>query len=180
MDGAAPTIAISPLGDRIIKVNHAGENGAIAIYSGQIALARFTAPSLLDELVEFRSHEQRHRALFGAELQRRGQRRCRSYWLCGLGGYTLGLLTGLCGARAIAATTVAVEKVVLRHLQHQLILLRDIDTPAVAAIGAIVEEEQTHHDRSAEYLVVDGIWNHVLTPVVAASTELVIWLGMRL
>lgn len=74
------------LGDRIIKVNHAGEHGAIAIYTGQILLARLTAPALVDELREFRSHEERHRAIFGAELVRRGRPRCRSYWFCGLGG----------------------------------------------------------------------------------------------
>jgi len=97
------------LGDRIIKVNHAGEHGAINIYSGQILMARITAPSLLEQLVEFRSEEEKHRAIFLAESQRRGRPRYRSYWLCGIGGYLLGLITGLFGRRAIAATTVAVE-----------------------------------------------------------------------
>jgi Ubiquinone biosynthesis protein COQ7 len=70
------------LGDRIIKVNHAGEHGAISIYSCQIFMARITAPDLLSQLSEFRSEEQKHRAIFLAELQRRGCPRCRSYWLC--------------------------------------------------------------------------------------------------
>ena len=48
----------------MIKVNHAGEHGAINIYSGQIMMARFTAPDLLDELREFRAHEQGHRDIF--------------------------------------------------------------------------------------------------------------------
>ncbi|PZP88434.1 MAG: hypothetical protein DI592_01350, partial [Stenotrophomonas maltophilia] len=54
-------------GDRIIKVNHAGEHGAVGIYTGQILMARLTAPKMVAELCEFRSHEQRHRATFGAE-----------------------------------------------------------------------------------------------------------------
>jgi demethoxyubiquinone hydroxylase (CLK1/Coq7/Cat5 family) len=41
------------LGDRIIKVNHAGEHGAISIYSGQIFMARVTARSMLSQLAEF-------------------------------------------------------------------------------------------------------------------------------
>src|SRR5687767_7795089 len=94
----------SDLGDRIIKVNHAGEHGAISIYTGQIIMARLTAPKMVAELREFRSHEQRHRAIFGAELQRRGRPRCRSYWLCGIGGFVLGAVTGLLGSSAIAAT----------------------------------------------------------------------------
>jgi 3-demethoxyubiquinol 3-hydroxylase len=170
----------SSLGDRIIKVNHAGENGAISIYSGQIALARFTAPHMVAELEEFRSHERKHRAIFEAELQRRGRPRCRSYWLCGVGGYALGLVTGLFGTSAIAATTVAVERVVLRHLEQQLVVLRGIDRPAVTAISAIVSEEKQHHDQSAVHELAGGFWPRVLKPVVSASTEAVIWLGMRL
>ena len=50
--------------------------------------------------------------------QRRGKPRCRSYHLCGVGGWMLGLITGLLGRQAIAATTVAVENVVLGHLQQ--------------------------------------------------------------
>lgn len=168
------------LGSRILKVNHAGENGAIHIYCGQIFMARLTAPSMLGELREFKSHEERHRAIFQEELQRRGKPRCRSYWLCAAGGQVLGLLTGLFGRHAIAATTVAVEQVVLRHLKHQLQDLTGKDEAAVLAISKIVEEEQHHHDQSAAHLAKGGLWSKLLTPVVAASTESVIWLGMRL
>jgi ubiquinone biosynthesis monooxygenase Coq7 len=149
MEVMAHDIASSDIGGRIIKVNHAGGHGAVNIYSGQILMARLTAPSMVSELVEFRSHEQRHRALFWAELQRRGRSRCRSYFLCGFGGYIVGLITGLLGSGAIAATTAAVERVVLRHLEQQLSVLQGTDLFAVAAISAIVSEEREHHDRSA-------------------------------
>lgn len=180
MELTLPSAGTQTLGDRIIKVNHAGEHGAINIYSGQILMARFTARSMVSELTEFRSHELRHRSIFGAELQRRGRRRCRSYRLCGLGGYVLGLFTGLLGRGAIAATTVAVESVVLGHLQHQLTALRDDDPAAFAAISAIVAEEQQHHDRYAGQAQPGRFWPRVLSPIVSASTEAVIWLGMRL
>jgi len=168
------------LGSRILKVNHAGEFGAIGIYSGQIAVARFIAPSLVPELVEFRSHERRHREIFGAELARRGRRRCRSYWLCGFGGLALGLMTGVLGRSAISATTVAVEHVVLRHLEHQLALLHGTDAAACEAIGAIVEEERAHHDQAASQVAESGLLYRVLKPLVAMATESVIWMGMKL
>jgi ubiquinone biosynthesis monooxygenase Coq7 len=179
MEVAAP-INDPDFAGRVLKVNHAGEHGAVNIYAGQIFAARFTAPGLLAELREFKSHEERHRATFWAELVRRGRPRCRSYFLCGLGGYVLGLVTGILGRRAIAATTVAVERVVLRHLRHQLAVLRGRDAEATAAIASIVEDEQQHHDRSAFHSRAGGFWPAVLTPVVSASTELVIWTGMRL
>ncbi|WP_431512655.1 demethoxyubiquinone hydroxylase family protein [Variovorax sp. DAIF25] len=168
------------LGGRILKVDHAGEQGAVNIYRAQILSARFTAPALVPQLREFRSHEERHRAVFATELQRRGVRRCRSYWLCGIGGWVLGLVTGLLGRHAIAATTVAVERVVLRHLEAQLRELAGKDEAAVAAIAQIVDEERQHHDQSAAHLEPGRFWSRLLSPVVAASTESVIWLGMRL
>lgn len=179
MEVVAKSVA-TDLGDRIIKVNHAGEHGAIGIYSGQILMARLTAPKMLAELHEFRSHEQRHRAVFGAELERRGRRRCRSYWLCGVGGFVLGAITGLLGSSAIAATTTAVESVVLRHLEHQLVVLQGHDPTAVSAICSIIAEEQQHHDQSLGHVRAGTFWPKVLTPLVSASTEAVIWLGMRL
>ncbi|MFC3941196.1 demethoxyubiquinone hydroxylase family protein [Pseudomonas gingeri NCPPB 3146 = LMG 5327] len=163
----------------MIKVDHAGEHGAVNIYAGQILMAHLTARSMLHELREFRRHELKHRALFAAELQRRGRPHCRSYWLCGFGGLMLGLVTGLLGRKAIAATTIAVESVVLRHLEHQLQVLRDSDPSAVTAISTIVVEEQQHHDQSTAHLESSDPWYRLLKPVVSASTEAVIWLGMR-
>lgn len=167
-------------GERVMKVNHAGENGAVNIYAGQIFCARLTAPDLIGELSEFKGHEENHRRIFQAELERRGVRRCRSYFLCGIGGYALGLLTGLFGRGAIAATTVAVERVVLGHLKLQLQQLAGKDEPAVVAIQTIVSEEQQHHDQSAAHAQANRQWLLLLGPAVALATELVIWMGMIL
>lgn len=166
--------------ERVLKVNHAGENGAIGIYAAQIAVARFTAPSLVAELQEFKAHEQEHRSIFWSELQRHGVRRYRSYWLCGVGGFVLGLITAIFGRRAIAATTAAVERVVLGHLQNQLQTLSGKDEAAVATISKIVAEETLHLEQSESHLDAGHFWPKVLMPIVAASTESVIWLGMRL
>jgi ubiquinone biosynthesis monooxygenase Coq7 len=168
------------LGDRIMKVNHAGEHGAVNIYRGQLMLARFTAPEQSAVLEEFLAHECRHRAIFASELARRGQPRCRSYALCGLGGCVLGILTGMLGRRAIGATTFAVERVVLKHLQAQLATLGAKDAEAVEAIRDIMAEEAEHKDRYSDAQAGDRIWRALLLPVVAAATESVIWLGMRL
>lgn len=164
---------------RILKVNHAGENGAIHIYAGQIFCARLTAPHMIPELLGYKADEERHRALFGDELQRRQRPRCRSYWLCGIGGYLLGLFTGLLGARAIAATTVAVERVVLGHLQQQIVYLAGKDEAAVSAIQSIIAEEQQHHDQSSAHARGESRWTAALSAIVAGATESVIWIGMR-
>ena len=168
------------LGDRVVKVDHAGEHGAVCIYLAQRWFARWRAPEMLPELDRFLAHERGHRALFGAELARRAQRRCRSYFWCGLGGFVLGGATGLAGRQAIAATTVAIERVVLRHMHEQVQELTGVDEEAVRVLRRIIVEEQEHHDLSKARLRPRGIWPRIVDPIVAASTHVVIWLGMRL
>jgi ubiquinone biosynthesis monooxygenase Coq7 len=168
------------LGDRVMKVDHAGEHGAVCIYLAQRWLARWRAPEMLPELDHFLAHERGHRARFAGELARRGQRRCRSYFWCGLGGFVLGAVTGLAGRNAIAATTVAIEGVVLRHMHEQVKELTAVDEEAVQALRQIIVEEQEHHDLSITRLTPRGIWPKIINPLVGASTHVVIWLGMRL
>ena len=180
MDMTVITLVDPEYASRVLKVDHAGEHGAVNIYRGQILVARITAPSMLAELTEFKSHEEKHRSIFWSELRRRNRPRCKSYYLCGIGGFLLGLVTGLFGRRAIAATTVAVEKVVLGHLEQQRTTLRNLDSSAFDAVSAIVAEEKHHRDQSSTHIKADQFWPRILTPVVAVSTEAVIWLGMRL
>jgi ubiquinone biosynthesis monooxygenase Coq7 len=174
-----PGANTAKLAGQIMKVNHAGEQGAVSIYTGQIFMARFTAKSLLPELVAFRADEEKHRAIFQKELARRDLKRCKSYWLCAGGGIVLGVITGLFGARAISITTVAVERVVLRHLREQIALLAD-DAAAVSAISAILNEEQEHHDKALNHSQTSDVMGQLLGSVVSGATESVIWLGMRL
>lgn len=174
------TTTEKPLANRILKVNHAGEHGAVNIYRGQALICRWRAPELIPQLLEFKAHEEGHRAHFAKHLTIRSVRRCRSYYFCGLGGLTLGIITGLLGRSAVAATTVAVEKIVLRHLEDQIAQLSPIDPDACAAVSKIVEEEKAHHDSAELELEQGNFWPRILMPVVAASIEFVIWLGMKL
>lgn len=166
------------LGDRILKVVHAGEHGAVNIYRGQ-RIGAFLGPKILrDELAAFQRHEERHREVFRLALSGRGLRRCKSYMLCGLGGLGLGLFTGLLGRKAIAVTTVAVERVVLRHLEEYDRALQGRDSSARDAVRQIAQDERDHHDRFAREPR-NGLLMSALDGVVAFGTEAVIWIGMR-
>ncbi len=167
-------------GERALKVDHAGEHGAVCIYRAQRWVGRWRAPALVAEIDEFKAHEERHRRLFAAELARRGIRRCRSYHLCGLGGLCLGLVTALIGPRAIALTTEAIESVVLSHLVHQLTELDGVDPEAASVIQMIITDEEEHHDKSADRIGPARFFDGVLQPIVRGATEGVIRLGMRL
>lgn len=170
---------MSVLGNRILKVNHAGEHGAIQIYAGQIWAAQRFHPQMVAELEEFKSHEEEHRQIFAKVLQQRNIARCTSYHFCGAGGYFLGLISGVLGTNAIFATTISVEHTVLMHLRTQITLLKD-DPQAVEAISQIIQDEQHHHDHASAQLKHKPLWITALMSVVRWSTESVIWLGMKL
>lgn len=166
------------LDSTIMKVNHAGEHGAVNIYAGQIWVARWLRPDCAPQLDDFRTHEIEHRRIFAAVLRSHNIRRCASYHLCGVGGYCLGVVSALLGTQAIFATTVAVESVVLAHLEKQLMVLKD--PMARGAVESIVCDEQHHHDAAQHQLTSQHIGLCVLMKAVRAATEAVIWLGMRL
>src|SRR5512139_3215068 len=109
---------------RILKVNHAGEYGAIRIYRAQAWLARRLYPDVVDFLEETLRHEVEHCSLFLNAMRERGARPCRVMSLWGNGGLVLGFLTALLGRQGIWICTAAVEAAVHRHLDDQLFYLR--------------------------------------------------------
>jgi len=81
---------------------------------------------------------------------------------------------------SIAATTVAVESVVLRHLQAQVAALSTLDLAAVSVIESIYDDEVAYDDKAALESRAGLFWSRLLRSVVSWATEAVIWLGMRL
>ena len=167
------------LAEKMIKVDHAGENGAVNIYRAQALVAQFRARSILADLIDFKKHEERHRQLFSDYLDTNGIRRCVSYHLCGFGGFALGFFTGLMGPKAIFATTYAVENVVLEHLQYQLGYLKSHDSYAYNCVNEIVIDELEHHDTAASQIDPNSILTKALIKIVKLCTEAVIGFGMR-
>ncbi|MCY7271550.1 MAG: demethoxyubiquinone hydroxylase family protein [Sphingomonas bacterium] len=180
MDGPATIPAASALGNLVLRVDHAGEQGAICVYRSQWAVAGLTAPSMRERLADFLVHEKRHRSIFGAALMKRGLPRGRTYALCSAGGYVLGAVTALMGRRAIAATTIALESVVMRHLGAQRAQLAATDPVVAELIASIVEDEQMQHDRSLDQIDLDRGWLRGVSLIVRQATEAAIWLGMKL
>src|SRR5215470_14330990 len=93
---------------RIVRVNHAGEYGAIRIYRAQIAVARRFFPDVVDALSGMLEHEIRHCTVFSAAMPARKSRPCRLIRLWASGGALLGGLTALMGHQSIWTCTAAV------------------------------------------------------------------------
>jgi ubiquinone biosynthesis monooxygenase Coq7 len=162
---------------RILRVNHAGEYGAIRIYGAQIGVAKRWFPDIVPALAEMLGHERQHCAKFFAAMPARGSRPCRIMSLWSLGGSLLGLLTALAGRQSIWVCTAAVEAAVHRHLDDQLHFLSGRDADLHAIILSIREEELAHLRHALDHLDEPGRIQRALQASISAITDLLIWLS---
>jgi ubiquinone biosynthesis monooxygenase Coq7 len=176
-------LAASPEGARefdrtvrqILRVNYAGEYGAIRIYDAQIALARLFHPKVARFLQETVTHERRHAQAFRTLMPARATRPCGATPLWGVGGSLLGALTGLMGANAMMVFTEAVERTVHAHLNKQLTFLAGRDEQLAQTIAAIRDEEVGHHDDAREWQTKTSPLLRALDWSIARLTSFLIW-----
>ena len=169
--GEALTIA------RIVRVNHAGEYGAIRIYSAQIAIATRLYPDIAPALAEMLEHEKRHCRLFSDAMPARRSRPCRIMSLWSWGGTLLGALTALMGRQAIWICTAAVEAAVHRHLDDQLYFLEHRDPELRDIILSIHAEELAHLHHAEQRIVITNRASRELHRLISWATDAVIWLS---
>lgn len=91
--------------ERILRVNHAGEYGAINIYKAQLLVARLFYKDIVPQLEEILSHEKVHFNTFNNLLISRSIRRCYAIHFWAFGGFSLGLFTAIIGRNAIWLST---------------------------------------------------------------------------
>ena len=162
---------------RIVRVNHAGEFGAIRIYSAQILVARRFWPGCVPSLSEMLGHERTHCAAFRAAMPARQSRPCRVMQFWSWGGWLLGFVTALLGPQGIWVCTAAVEAAVHRHLDDQLFFLANRDRDLHGIILAIREEELAHLHHAEEQLKSPGPALNFLRSLISIATEVLIWLS---
>lgn len=164
---------------RILRVDHAGEHGAVAIYSAQLSNARRVHPDLVPWLEETLSHEQRHRTLFREAMPARAAKPCRMMFVWSFGGTLLGALTAACGRTGVYVCTAAVERTVHRHLVEQTAFLDRADPPLGQLVRDILIEEDAHLAQAEAHHNPNGLFARALGTLVSAATEVLIFLSTR-
>jgi ubiquinone biosynthesis monooxygenase Coq7 len=158
-------------------VNHAGEFGAIRIYSAHIAVAARPCPDVVPALSEMLSHEKKHYTAFRDAMPARNSRPCRIMSPWSWGGWLLGFLTALMGRQAIWICTAAVEAAVHRHLDDQLHFLQSRDLELRDVILSIRVEELAHLHHAEERIEAKGPGPGALRRLITVATDAVIWLS---
>lgn len=163
---------------RILRVDHAGEHGAVRIYEGQLAvLGDKPAGAVIRRMAE---QEQRHLAAFDRLLPERHVRPTALSPLWYIAGFALGAATALLGERAAMACTVAVEEVIDEHYAAQSAQL-GTDEPALKAlIDDFRRDEIAHRDEGLVHGAEDTPGYEVLRTAIKAGSRLAIWFSTRL
>ena len=108
--------------EEIIRVDHAGERGAIKIYEGQLLALKTIKQdeSLKDKIEKMKEQEKEHLEYFEKEIQKRKIKPTYLLPLWDIMGVTLGFGTALLGKKAAMLCTASVEEVIENHYQNQL------------------------------------------------------------
>lgn len=166
--------------EQILRVDHAGECGAIRIYRSQIAVARWLHPECVADLSHMLEHELRHFQTFDTLMKQRGIRSCYALPLWMVGGWMLGTFTALLGKRAIWVCTAAIENTVNQHLDHQVEVLARSDPEALAAVESIRRDEEAHEEHAIQHGGEGRGLYRLLRWMVKGATGLAIWMSTKL
>lgn len=164
---------------RILRVNHAGEHGAIAIYTAQIAICQRVTPDLLEWLNETLSHERKHRERFLNAMPSRQAKPCRALIVWSFGGRLLGTLTSLFGRTGVMICTSAVERTVHRHLHEQIAFLDRSDAELAETVREILKDEDAHLAYADEHHDRHTLFAKFLSWIVSVATETLILISTR-
>ena len=153
--------------EEIIRVDHAGERGAIKIYEGQL-LALNTIKqdqSLKSKIEEMKNHEQEHLEYFEKEIQKRKIKPTQLMPLWDIMGVALGFGTVLVGKKAAMLCTASVEEVIEDHYKNQIKKLGNDEMELKAKIEKFKNDEVEHKNTAYEsgatnkgfYLIMDKV-----------------------
>lgn len=163
---------------RMIRVDHAGEQGAVRIYEGQLAVLGGTQEAELIRAMA--DKEQEHLASFGRLIAERRVRPTLLSPLWHVAGFALGAASAALGPRAAMACTQAVEEVIDEHYAGQAAQLGDDEQELRDMIEEYRADEIEHRDTAIAHDARAAPAYELLTGAVRAGSRLAIWLSTRI
>jgi len=135
--------------DRLLRVDHAGEYGAVHIYRGQLAVFGDNHP-MSATIKHMKGQEDVHLERFNDLIRKRGTRPSLLSPLWHVAGFALGAGTALLGQKAAMTCTEAVETVIDDHYADQIKNLGTDEADLAAEIEKFRAEEVGHRDTAIE------------------------------
>ena len=164
--------------ERMLRVDHAGEYGAVRIYEGQLAvLGKSASATVIRRMAE---QERNHLDTFDRLLPEHRIRPTLLSPFWHVAGFALGAATALMGERAAMACTVAVEEVIDEHYATQAAQLGDEEPKLKAVIEEFRRDEVAHRDEALAHGAELAPGYTLLSAAVKTGSRLAIWLSSRL
>ena len=168
--------------EEIIRVDHAGERGAIKIYEGQL-LALDTIKQnkeLKDIIKDMKEHEKEHLQYFENEIQKRKIKPTYMLPLWDLMGVALGFGTVLLGKKAAMLCTASVEEVIEDHYQNQLEDLGEDEKELKSKIEKFKSDEVNHKNIAYETGATNKGLYSIMDKVIKTSSRIAIKISEKI
>tara|TARA_Y100001970_G_C13729276_1_gene600659 strand:+ start:115 stop:648 length:534 start_codon:yes stop_codon:yes gene_type:complete len=168
--------------EEIIRVDHAGERGAIKIYEGQLlALKTFkNDEDLKKKIEEMKEHEKEHYEFFDKEIQKRKIKPTKLLPVWDLMGITLGFGTAMLGKKAAMLCTASVEEVIDNHYKSQTYKLADDEKILKEKIIKFRQDELDHKDIAYESgATKKGVYS-LLDKIIKTSSKIAIVISEKI
>ncbi len=162
--------------EEFIRVDHAGERGAIKIYEGQLlALNTFIEDKELQKTIEeMKSHEKEHLDFFNKEIKKRNIKPTKLLPLWDLLGVSLGFGSIIMGKKAAMLCTASVEEVIDKHYQNQINQLNSKEKKLRKKIIKFRDDEIHHKNIAYEQgASKEGIYS-ILDKIIKTGSKIAI------
>ena len=168
--------------EEIIRVDHAGERGAIKIYEGQLLALKTIKQDndLKDKIEEMKEQEKKHLEYFEKEIQKRKIKPTSLLPLWDLMGVTLGFGTALLGKKAAMLCTASVEEVIEDHYQNQLQKLGNDEKDLKAKIEKFKEDEIEHKNMAYETGITNKGFYSIMDKVIRTGSRIAITISEKI
>ena len=168
--------------EEIIRVDHAGERGAIKIYEGQLLALKTLKQDedLKRKIEEMKEHESEHFEYFDKEIQKRNIKPTKLLPLWDLLGVSLGFGTAMLGKKAAMLCTASVEEVIDEHYKNQTYKLKDDEKDLKEKIIKFREDELHHKDIAYDQGATKKGLYGLLDKVIKASSRIAITVSEKI
>ena len=165
--------------DRFLRVDHAGEYGAVRIYQGQLAVMGDKHP-MSDTIKHMKSQEDVHLERFNDLIRDRGARPSLLTPFWHVAGFALGAGTALLGEKAAMVCTEAVETVIDEHYADQIEQLGSDEAPLAVELEKFRQEEVEHREIAVEHGAHDAPGYELLSGLIKFGCKTVIKIAERI
>ena len=168
--------------EEIIRVDHAGERGAIKIYEGQLLALKTIKQDndLKDTIEEMKEKEKEHLEYFEKEIQRRKIKPTYLLPLWDVMGVALGFGTALLGKKAAMLCTASVEEVIDDHYQSQLKKIGNDEKDLKEKIEKFKEDEIEHKNMAYETGVTNKGFYSIMDKVIRTGSRIAITISEKI